>query len=164
MANINTKQLYAALMRPITLGYWKAHHTFPIKDPELVDWPSFGKALHRLPTGLQRFITKFNSGHIGNNHMLHHQNLFLCLFVKTVFQIWLKSHHMCYDADALQQKCHSSRTSTSWFGQRSLNTGRPLYYRKLLYLLFSSDTIAKRYDLVIIWATKAFKLPSKNNQ
>jgi hypothetical protein len=74
LANINSKQLYIALMRSTTLKYWQTHHTFPIKDPELVDWTSFGKALKRLPTGLQRFVTKFNSGHIGNNHMLHHRN------------------------------------------------------------------------------------------
>ena len=75
LANINSKQLYTALMRPITLKYWKNHHTFPIKDPDSVDWTSFGKALKRLPTGLQRFVTKFNSGHIGNHHMLHHRNM-----------------------------------------------------------------------------------------
>ena len=74
LANINSKQLYTALMRPIALKYWSTHHTFPIKDPDSVDWTSFGKALKRLPTGLQRFVTKFNSGHIGNHHMLHHRN------------------------------------------------------------------------------------------
>ena len=60
-------------MRSTTLKYWQSHHTFPIKDPESVDWTSFGKALKHLPTGLQRFVTKFNSGHISNNHMLYHR-------------------------------------------------------------------------------------------
>ena len=109
LANIKSKQLYIVLMQSTTLKYWQSYHTFPIKDPESVDWTSFGKALKRLPTGLQRFETKFGDT-LATTTCSITANRFPHLSVKTVIRIWSKSRLMYYDANVLQRNRLSFRT------------------------------------------------------
>ena len=52
------------------LSYWEDHHDVPIPNSDNVDWMAFGDARQQLSMGLNRWVSKFWSGHIGVGHML----------------------------------------------------------------------------------------------
>ena len=52
--------------------YWQTHHNVKIPNFDDVAWETFGDVRHQLSMGLNRWVTKFWSGHIGVGNMLRH--------------------------------------------------------------------------------------------
>ena len=55
------------------LEYWRTHHDMPISDCDDVAWETFHDVRRQLPMGINRWISKFWSGHIGVGNMLRHR-------------------------------------------------------------------------------------------
>ena len=53
--------------------YWRTHHDVKIPNCDDVAWETFGDVRQQLSMGLNRWVTKFWSGHIGVGNMLRHQ-------------------------------------------------------------------------------------------
>ena len=55
------------------LDYWRDNHDMPIPDCNNVDWETFHNVCRQLPMGINWWISKFWSGHIGVGNMLCHR-------------------------------------------------------------------------------------------
>ena len=53
--------------------YWQTHHDVKIPNCDDVAWETFGDVRQQLSMGLNRWVTKFWSGHIGVGNMLRHR-------------------------------------------------------------------------------------------
>ena len=71
LSRFHQPQMYNRLYGPRTLRYWQHKTHFSSERIDMIMWPAAGRAMARLPFGLQRFWLKFATGFLGTAHKLH---------------------------------------------------------------------------------------------